>query len=100
VSCPKCKKSLTRPMGFVSGTPEAPLARMTSEKFDLGRNFCNKLWNACRFALANLESVNEAPSQGASAQTLADRWIVARFSRTVAECDEALKSYRFDVYAK
>ena len=91
-----------------------PLARMTSDRFDEGRNFCNKLWNACRFALSNLESVGSASADAlggtaASANTsakadptftLADRWIIARFHRTVAECDDALKSYRFDVYAK
>jgi valyl-tRNA synthetase len=32
--------------------------------------------------------------------SLADRWIVSRFNRTVAACDEALKEYRFDQYAK
>ena len=31
---------------------------------------------------------------------IADRWIVSRFNRTVAECDEALADYRFDQYAK
>ncbi len=38
--------------------------------------------------------------QHGSCVTLVDRWIVARFNRTVAECDDTLKSYRFDTYAK
>ncbi|MDB5299368.1 MAG: valS, partial [Phycisphaerales bacterium] len=73
--------------------------RNTSDKFDEGRNFCNKLWNACRFALANLEG---APSEGVDEQkwSLADRWIVSRFNRTLEEANSALAAYRFDVYAK
>jgi RNA polymerase sigma factor (sigma-70 family) len=40
------------------------------------------------------------PSLSPSPMTLADRWIIGRFNRTVAEADDALKNYRFDVYAK
>ncbi|HWE03286.1 MAG TPA: valine--tRNA ligase [Tepidisphaeraceae bacterium] len=83
----------------------------TSDKFDEGRNFCNKLWNACRFALSNLENVASAsravppPLENSVRDadltyTLVDRWIIARFNRTLTTCDEAIKSYRFDVYAK
>lgn len=83
--------------------------RNTSEKFDEGRNFCNKLWNACRFALGNLEGVECAEgtkgqrdrgTKGEEGTRLVDRWIVSRFNRAVAECDQALAAYRFDVYAK
>ncbi len=77
--------------------------RNSSEKFDLGRNFCTKLWNAARFALANLAD----PTVLASASTvdeqqwsLADRWVVSRFNRTLAAADAALAVYRFDQYAK
>src|SRR5690606_29908162 len=72
--------------GAVRPTEEMPLARNTSSRFDLGRNFCNKLWNATRFALGNLR--DGAPTQGEDPtswkpQTLADRWIVTRLHRTV-----------------
>jgi len=73
--------------------------RNTSEKFDVGRNFANKLWNAARFALANLESIPAQPPD-ASKWSLAERWIISRFNGAVAEADKALAEYRFDQYAK
>ncbi|HEV7302219.1 MAG TPA: valine--tRNA ligase [Tepidisphaeraceae bacterium] len=142
VTCPKCKTTVTRPLGMLKGSPDAPLGRMTSDKFDLGRNFATKLWNACRFAMSNLQGmdasgrgmgVSPMPVEGtsdsisangaakasdpnqifspadphgrdahATAQSLslADRWIISRFNRTVDEANKALAVYRFDQYAK
>jgi valyl-tRNA synthetase len=82
---------------------DARSGRNTSPKFDIGRNFCNKLWNAARFAMMNLSAASPstgAPGEGRGEGSLADRWILSRFNRTVATCDEALKDYRFDQYAK
>ena len=95
-------KKMVSTYGMTSGkatpTKDMPLAKNTSSKFDLGRNFCNKIWNAVRFALANLETTPaEAVDEGK--WSMADRWIVSRFNRTVAACDAALADYRFDVYA-
>jgi len=69
--------------------------------FDLGRiggyrNFCNKLWNATRFVLMNVESAPAAPA-GLSA---ADRWIRSRLGATIAAVDEALEHYRMDLAAQ
>ena len=75
-----------------------PNGKNTSEKFDVGRNFCNKLWNASRFTLANLESI--PATQPAGALSLADKWILSRLARTVAEANDALANYRFDQYAR
>jgi len=73
--------------------------RNTSDKFDVGRNFCNKLWNAARFAFTSLAGVPNEPVDE-SKWTILDRWILSRLARTVQACDQALDAYRFDAYAK
>ncbi len=57
------------------------------------RNFCNKLWNATRFALLNGAHVGEVPP----AETLSDpdRWILSRLHTTVAEVDSYYEGYQF-----
>lgn len=76
-----------------------PNGKNTSEKFDLGRNFCNKLWNAAKLVLSNLEATPAATSTPA-VQPLAERWIISRFHATVKEANESLAAYRFDQYAR
>jgi valyl-tRNA synthetase len=73
--------------------------RNTSDKFDLGRNFCNKLWNACRFALSNLETIAPEPAD-AGRWSMVDRWIIGRLHRAIIDASSALEVYRFDQYAK
>ncbi|MCK4850574.1 MAG: class I tRNA ligase family protein, partial [Phycisphaerae bacterium] len=65
-----------------------------SEKFDIGRNLCNKLWNAARFCLGNLENTSDEPWQKADLQ-LEDRWILHCLAETIEQVDQALESYRF-----
>jgi valyl-tRNA synthetase len=74
--------------------------RNTSDKFDIGRNFCNKIWQVANFfVIQNLSTIQPEPVNE-NKWSLADRWIVSRFNRTVKEADTALESYRFDQYAK
>jgi valyl-tRNA synthetase len=56
------------------------------------RNFCNKLWNAVRFAL-----INGATTDGQSADELTgpDAWIVSRLNRVIAEVDGYYADYEF-----
>ncbi len=86
--------------GLVQPTDEVPLARNTSSKFDLGRNFANKVWNATRFALGRIpaDGTGSEPIVLAAA-TFADRWILARLSQTLKVIDGALDQYHFNVYA-
>jgi valyl-tRNA synthetase len=56
------------------------------------RNFCNKLWNATRFALLNGATVSgESPA----ARTDADAWILSRLGAVLAEVDELYEQYEF-----
>jgi valyl-tRNA synthetase len=66
----------------------------TSPKFDIGRNFCNKLWNASRFALMNLEGT-EPDKFVAGKLDITDRWILERLSHAITEATQQLEDYRF-----
>jgi valyl-tRNA synthetase len=99
VTCPNCKKPF-RPGGpWPSDDPDLPTARQASERFELGRNFANKLWNAARFLLLNLEGYTpgafrheELPRE--------DRWILSRLVTTTAAVTEQLEGYHFSEVAR
>ncbi|MBP8740317.1 MAG: valine--tRNA ligase, partial [Pseudoxanthomonas sp.] len=72
-------------------------------KFDLGRaegykNFCNKLWNASRFALMNTEGCRFAGVP--QPRTDAEKWILARLAAVTAQAQEHFAAYRFDLLAQ
>jgi len=66
----------------------------TSPKFDIGRNFCNKLWNASRFALMNLEGV-EPDKFDKDKMTITDRWILSRLAQTITDVTEQLDEFKY-----
>jgi valyl-tRNA synthetase len=58
------------------------------------RNFCNKLWNATRFALMNGATVDgDLPPTGQLSSV--DRWILSRLEHVIAEVDEQFEAYEF-----
>ncbi len=79
ITFPKSKRSLQYSTPNYEPDAGEPVARMVSERFEYGRNFCNKLWNAARFAMMNLEGYTPGEVQ-ASELTLEDRWILSRLS--------------------
>ena len=87
-------------------TSEGQDIKLAPTKFEMGRNFCNKLWNACRFVLINLEDFEES-FQGAQpgfreellrgeATWPEDRFIEGKRSRTIGEVQDRLERFRFN----
>jgi valyl-tRNA synthetase len=71
--------------------------KLADERIEGYRAFANKLWNASRFALMNLEGyLDRGGDPTEAARTPADRWILARLQRAVNETVAALEAYRFN----
>ena len=66
----------------------------TSDRFELGRNFANKFWNAARLALMNLEGYKPAPF-ARDDLPIEDRWIIDGLDRTIGLVTSALEQYQF-----
>jgi valyl-tRNA synthetase len=99
VTCPHCKKPF-RPGGpWPSDDPELPTAKQASERFEIGRNFANKLWNAARFLLMNLEGYTPAALR-LEDLPIEDRWILSRLATTTQAMTEQLESYHFSDAAR
>ena len=71
--------------------------KLSTERIAGYRNFTNKLWNASRFALMNLEDFDpttiDLQQQDLS---LADRWILTRLRETTSKVEQALTDYKFN----
>ncbi|MCK4423748.1 MAG: class I tRNA ligase family protein, partial [Candidatus Omnitrophica bacterium] len=87
---------------------------LSRDKFELGRNFANKIWNASRFILMNVadkpfnknilssftRSTLDLPENQANTPlntlSLADKWILSRLSQAMDQVTESLNKYRFN----
>src|SRR5208282_3782507 len=72
------------------------------DKLASARQFANKLWNAARLLLMNMESAGIEPSLTEPGQldTLEDRWIFSRLSRTAESVNRALAQHRYHEVAE
>jgi valyl-tRNA synthetase len=73
--------------------------RLSEERIAGYRNFANKVWNACRFTLMNLEGFDPAGAGGEpdfKALTTVEAWIMSRLQEVITETRGSLDSYAFD----
>ncbi|EFM09293.1 valyl-tRNA synthetase [Paenibacillus curdlanolyticus YK9] len=77
-----------------NNTPGQDL-RFRWEKVEQARNFANKIWNASRFALMNLEGVSAADIDITVPLGTADRWILHRLNETSRDVTRMIDSYDF-----
>jgi valyl-tRNA synthetase len=83
-----------RYMLSTSSTPGQDL-RFRWERVEQARNFANKIWNASRFALMNLQGVTAADIDLTGKLGTADRWILHRLNETVREVTRLIDLYEF-----
>ncbi len=73
---------------------------LSKERFEQGRNFANKIWNASRFILSNLDAsqiqVDLCQFFKKDDLSIVNRWILSRFYSTFKEVDQALDSFQFN----
>ena len=93
ITCPQCQQPF-RTQWAEGEALDLPRGPVVSERFEMARNFSNKLWNAARLILMNLEGFEPAPV-AESALELEDRWILSRLATVVDRVTEALDAYRF-----
>ena len=90
---------------LVNGITAGADSEFSDGKLENGRRFVNKLWNAGRFALAQIAArpaalvgpIDEPP--GGADLTAADRWIISRTEAAVAELTRLIEQYQFGEYA-
>ncbi len=83
--------------GTMRGAPLGQDVLFDEKDVELGRNFCNKLWNACRFRQMQGGEV-QAEIQ-ADLLSSDDRWILLRLDQAIREIDDAFEGYRFNEIA-
>jgi len=94
VECKKCGQAFSTQWARQPEDMALPRGLVLSERFELGRNFCNKLWNAARFALLNLDDYSPAPVSDTEL-AVEDRWILSRLATVTGETTAALETYRY-----
>ncbi|BAE84977.1 valine--tRNA ligase [Desulfitobacterium hafniense] len=75
---------------LITGNTPGNDLRFHPERLEATRNFANKIWNASRFVLLNLQDYEEGPR---GQLKLEDRWILSRYEKTAGEVTEALEKF-------
>ena len=78
---------------LITGNTPGNDMRFYWERVESARNFANKIWNASRYMLMNLEGFDKNFKPEESDYTLADRWILSRYARTARDVTACLDKF-------
>ncbi len=81
---------------LITGNAPGNDMRFSDKKVQASRNFANKIWNASRFVLMNLE-INDNKLPDASELALEDKWIISKFNNVVKEVTDNLDKFELGV---
>jgi valyl-tRNA synthetase len=94
IKCKHCGQPFSTQWAEKPEDKALPRGAVVSDRFELARNFCNKLWNASRFAMLNLDGFD--PGRVADDELLVeDSWVLSRLSTVTQRVTDALDEYRF-----
>jgi valyl-tRNA synthetase len=94
VPCVKCKQSFSTQWAESDADKALPRAPVVSERFEEARNFVNKLWNASRFVMMNLQGYRPVPIDW-ERLPLEDQWILSRLASVTQAVDLELDRYAY-----
>ncbi|AXG37431.1 valine--tRNA ligase [Enterococcus gilvus] len=78
-----------------TGSAPGQDVRFSYEKMDAAWNFINKIWNASRFVIMNVEGFTPADIDFSGEKTVADRWILTRLNETVEKVTSLFDQFEF-----
>ncbi|MBO7369108.1 MAG: class I tRNA ligase family protein, partial [Clostridia bacterium] len=81
---------------LLTGVAAGSDIRFSTEKCESSRNFINKIWNASRFVIMNLEGVETLPIDKVKLE-LKDKWILSKLNKTVKEVTKAMEKFDLGV---
>lgn len=99
ITCPKCKKDFSTQWAEKPEDKALPQAPIVGERFEEARKFCNKLWNAARFVMMNLEGFTPAKVDP-NDFLLEDRWILSRLATVTQQVTDYLNTFKFSEAAR
>ena len=99
IKCTKCKSPFSTQWATSEEDQALPRAGVVTERFEQARNFGNKLWNAARFAIMNLDDFQPADID-LETLLLEDRWILSRLATVSEEVTTSLERFGYSDAAR
>jgi valyl-tRNA synthetase len=81
---------------IISITSQGQDVFLSKEKFEFGRNFANKLWNAARYVHMNIDGQDLPAQVPWEDLSMPDKWIITEFNKTVEKVHNSLIAFRFN----
>ena len=94
VPCKKCKEPFSTQWAETEADKAVTRGAVTGERFEVSRNFTNKLWNASRFTMQNLSGYEAAPISPDDL-TVEDRWMLSRLRTVTNRVTELLEQFLY-----
>lgn len=80
---------------LANGSAPGQDVRFSYEKMDASWNFINKIWNASRYVLMNLNGLTYNQIDISGEKTLADKWILSKLNRTIEKVTDLFEKFEF-----